>query len=35
VVAAGTPEDLASNKKSRTAPYLARFLETAAAAGRR
>src|SRR3954471_14905004 len=35
VVAAGTPEDVASNKKSRTAPYLARFLEAAAAAGRR
>jgi excinuclease ABC subunit A len=29
VVAAGTPEDIASNTKSRTAPYLARFLETA------
>jgi excinuclease ABC subunit A len=27
VVASGTPEDLASNRGSRTAPYLARFLE--------
>jgi excinuclease ABC subunit A len=35
VVAAGTPEDVASHQKSRTAPYLARFLQTAPAAGRR
>lgn len=27
VVCAGTPEDVACNKESRTAPYLARYLE--------
>jgi excinuclease ABC subunit A len=33
VIASGAPSDIASNRASRTAPYLARFLDSALVAG--